>query len=283
MGKKKQKSTQTNKPVYGAEIRGAHGMLQDAYTSGAPRVQDFADQIGTLLPGYLERAKNGDPAVNAARGYITDTLEGDPAQNPYLDDMIAQTGDNTRRAIQTQLGTRGGIGGSAERDIVSRALSENEMGMRYQDYDREMSRRAQAAGMAPGIAAGNFLGLAPALQVADFAGSSPMNNALKYAAGTGGLLGQYQTVNGQQTQSGMGWGEIIGLGMQAGSMFSDERLKSDIKRVGQTNAGLPIYTYRMGDGPTQMGVMAQEVDVMQPEASGPDRDGYRTVYYGEVR
>jgi hypothetical protein len=48
---------------------------------------------------------------------------------------------------------------------------------------------------------------------------------------------------------------------------SDERVKTDINRVGTTNNGLPIYTYRYKfGGPVQMGVMAQDVEKVKPEA-----------------
>lgn len=44
------------------------------------------------------------------------------------------------------------------------------------------------------------------------------------------------------------------------SLFSDERLKTDINPVGKTNDGQQIYTYKYIDNPitTHMGVMAQE-------------------------
>jgi hypothetical protein len=61
-----------------------------------------------------------------------------------------------------------------------------------------------------------------------------------------------------------------GAAVTAGAlmMISDERLKTDKKKVGETNAGLPIYTYKMiGDPKTQMGVMAQDVQKKQPAAA----------------
>lgn len=50
------------------------------------------------------------------------------------------------------------------------------------------------------------------------------------------------------------------VGSWIASLFSDERLKTDINPVGKTNDGQPIYTYKYIDNPitTHMGVMAQE-------------------------
>lgn len=73
-------------------------------------------------------------------------------------------------------------------------------------------------------------------------------------------------------------GGLFGAGL---SLFSDERLKTDIKRVGETDDGQPIYTYRYKNGgPIQMGVMAQE----SPEkAVSKDPDsGFMMVDYGKV-
>lgn len=62
---------------------------------------------------------------------------------------------------------------------------------------------------------------------------------------------------------------ISGLGSAAGSMMmmSDERMKTDIERVGWLDNGLPVYRFRfrMG-GPVQIGVMAQDVEASIPEA-----------------
>jgi len=66
---------------------------------------------------------------------------------------------------------------------------------------------------------------------------------------------------------------------------SDVRLKEDIREVGMTNAGLPVYTYRyIGEPTVHMGVMAQDVANSQPHALGPLIDGeFMSVNYGEVR
>ena len=63
-------------------------------------------------------------------------------------------------------------------------------------------------------------------------------------------------------------------------LLSDRRLKTDIRRVGQTDEGTPIYTYRyVWGGPVQMGVMAQDV----PDAAVMTPSGFLAVRYEEVR
>lgn len=68
-----------------------------------------------------------------------------------------------------------------------------------------------------------------------------------------------------------------------GGLFSDERLKTNIKRVGtldELGVGLYSYNYVWG-GPTHVGVMAQELEKVKPEAVF-EVDGYKAVDYGRL-
>ena len=76
---------------------------------------------------------------------------------------------------------------------------------------------------------------------------------------------------------------LLGTGLTAGIKYSDRRLKTDIKRVGHTDDGLPIYTYRYrAGGPLEMGVMAQDVERVKPQAVSEDLNGLKMVDYGKV-
>src|SRR5690606_19710071 len=147
---------------------------------------------------------NDNPSVTAAQNYITDTLSGDPAQNPYLDSIISARNDDLRNQMQASLGTRGLTGGSASADIISQNPAKQDDELRYTAWANEMNRRAEAAGMAPGVAAGS---IAPARAALGTAGTLPSQLATSYAAGTGGLLSPYGTQT--QTQSG-GFGQLLG-------------------------------------------------------------------------
>ena len=68
---------------------------------------------------------------------------------------------------------------------------------------------------------------------------------------------------------------------QPSSFFqaSDRRLKHDVKKIGKTKDGLPIYSFKYnGDDRTQIGLMAQDVEKKHPEAVG-ESGGYKTVDY----
>lgn len=86
-----------------------------------------------------------------------------------------------------------------------------------------------------------------------------------------GLINQnyQQKLAAWQQSNAMGQsilGGLFGLGA-AGIMASDEKVKEDVKEVGKTKDGQPIYTYRYKGSPMmQMGLMAQDVEKRDPDA-----------------
>lgn len=70
-------------------------------------------------------------------------------------------------------------------------------------------------------------------------------------------------------------------GMAAATYFSDRRLKSNIKRIGTHRLGIGIYEYDIFGG-CQVGVMADEVEAVMPEAVIQHPSGYKMVNYGAL-
>jgi len=80
------------------------------------------------------------------------------------------------------------------------------------------------------------------------------------------------------------FGNLLGAGAQLGSaafMFSDRRLKSNIKRVGTHAIGVGVYDFTMM-GVEQRGVIAQEVQKVRPDLVRRHASGYLTVNYGAL-
>lgn len=76
-------------------------------------------------------------------------------------------------------------------------------------------------------------------------------------------------------------GGLIGQGLATFAM-SDRKMKRDITKVGTLDNGLPVYTYRLkGDSKYQMGVMAQELEKIQPE-NVLTVDGIKYVDYSGI-
>jgi hypothetical protein len=81
---------------------------------------------------------------------------------------------------------------------------------------------------------------------------------------------------------GLGGSAIMGAGNAGGfsNLFSDRRLKRNVKRIGTYN-GLPWYYFEYIWGEPSVGVMADEVVKVRPEAVGSS-GGFATVDYGRL-
>lgn len=98
-----------------------------------------------------------------------------------------------------------------------------------------------------------------------------------------GLVNQKYQSELASHQSALGGLFGLGSALVGALPFSDRRLKTDIKRVGILDNGLPVYSYRyVWGGPIHIGVMADEVKEKNPEAVTHNEDGYAMVNYGSL-
>jgi len=91
---------------------------------------------------------------------------------------------------------------------------------------------------------------------------------------------------GRLTQGSGGRGEDAGGVM---TMKSDRRVKQDLVYVGSLQSGLGLYLFDYlpeycgaGQGGRQLGVMADEVERVMPEAVCVHADGYKMVNYAKL-
>jgi hypothetical protein len=69
----------------------------------------------------------------------------------------------------------------------------------------------------------------------------------------------------------------------SGVTVSDQRRKDDIRLVGRTFDGLSVYTFRYKDkAQFHMGVLAQEAQLVCPQAVSETEDGYLAVDYARI-
>jgi hypothetical protein len=104
-------------------------------------------------------------------------------------------------------------------------------------------------------------------------------------------VGLYSAQQQAESASAGGLGSAIG---SLGSAYlmrpgSDIRIKQDIVQVGQLNNGFPLYAFQykpefrdvQGHG-FRIGVMAQDIEKVIPDAVSIHADGYKIVDYGKV-
>lgn len=265
----------------------AAGTVQDVYGANAGNLANLSGQVSSIVPTLMDQYKAGDAGVDAAGGYVTDVLGGKYANgNPQLEAMINSTlGDVTGR-VNANYGSRGSFGGTAHTTALGKALSEAEIGLRYDNYSDEMNRMAGAAGLAPSIAQGQYTGVPEILQSSGVAAELPYTgiNAL-----SGNLASLF--AGGTQKNKGPGLGsQLISAGAQAAGAYagaqSDPRLKTKIEKVAEYEDGLGIYDWNWKSDPNGervRGVLSTEVKKLRPWAFIANfRDGYDGVNYGAL-
>lgn len=105
-----------------------------------------------------------------------------------------------------------------------------------------------------GVQGTNVAGIYQAANQANMA----QNNATM-----GGLFG----LGGSLLAAPMTGGGSVGGALMSGLFASDRRVKKDIRRIGVIANGLPVYSFRyIWGGGEQIGLMAQDVELVHPEA-----------------
>ena len=120
-------------------------------------------------------------------------------------------------------------------------------------------------------------------------GQTAYQQGMMTAAGT--QYGGVQAANQANAQLLAGIIQGAGNAASGGAKSSDIRMKENIKQVGVLPSGLNIYSFEYkpehkdkdtaGHG-TFIGVMAQEVEQIIPEAVSFDKDGFRQVDYSLI-
>ena len=88
--------------------------------------------------------------------------------------------------------------------------------------------------------------------------------------------------NAKQAGSNAFTGGLFSLGAAGLGKFSDRRLKNNIKRIGTYANGLAKYAFDYIWGESSIGVMADEVEKIIPEAIMTHSSGYKMVNYALI-
>lgn len=104
---------------------------------------------------------------------------------------------------------------------------------------------------------------------------------------TAGIINNSYNQQNQQYQTQMNnWNSTAGGLFKLGGSaitLSDRRLKKDIKKVGKTNDGQSLYSYKYkGTDEHRIGLMAQDVEKKKPDAVVTMPSGYKGVDYSKA-
>lgn len=158
---------------------------------------------------------------------------------------------------------------------VNQSFADAQNRLRQQAIAEQMQRRGMSLNEMNALLSGQQVSM-PQMPSFQAAGRAETPNIL--GATQMGYDAQLGAYNAQQA----GLNNLLGAGAQLGSaafMFSDRRLKSNIKRVGTHAIGVGIYEYTMMGMP-QRGVIAQEVQAVRPDLVKRHANGFLMVNYG---
>jgi GH24 family phage-related lysozyme (muramidase) len=283
--------------------------MNEVQQQGVAQTQKYSE---AAQPYYAKAAGLTEQAVDATKPLTAAQIQ--QYQNPYVQSVV----DPTLKALQQQQAID--RQGQAAQAIRSGAFGGERAGLQRAVLGGQQEL-AQAQAISPLYAQAYQQALATAQQqqqqrTAGLMGAGQQIAGIGTGAQQAGLQGAQATIGagtlGQQTQQALdtakyqqflqergypfqvaqflaniaeGTGALSGsttTTTQPTSFFSDERLKHDIKKVGKTNDGLPIYSFKYnGDDRTQIGLMAQDVEKKRPEAVGLS-GGYKTVDYAKA-
>ena len=227
---------------------------------------------------------------------------GQSYQDAYMQRLAPQIAQN-REMTTASLANQGIVPGTAAYDNAMRqqAMKENDLllGATTQGFGVGQQANQQAFGQE--LTKYNIpLNTLSALRSGAQVQNPTFVNAPQQATTSGadvlgatqmGYNAQMGNFNAQQAaQQGFNSG-LMGLGgtLGAAAIMSDIRTKENIKAIGWLPNGLPVYEYEYkpewkaeaGHG-RFIGVMAQEVELVQPEAVITRPDGFKMVNYGAL-
>lgn len=111
-------------------------------------------------------------------------------------------------------------------------------------------------------------------------GASPAPAPI-YQSTVDGYNAQMANYQAQQAQSNSLLGGLGSLGAAAITKFSDRRLKRNVQQIGRAANGLMLYAFDYIWNEPSIGHMAEEVELVYPDAVGW-LGGYQTVDYGRL-
>lgn len=214
---------------------------------------------------YNQLMGQANLANQAAGQQFNQDLQGRQFQNQALGQASAL--DLARMQAQNQA--------QAQQFALNQQFADARNRLRQQAIAEQMQRRGMSLNEMNALLSGQQVNMPNMPSFAAAQRSETPNILGATQMGYDAALGAY---NAQQA----GFGNLLNAGAQLGSaafMFSDRRLKSNLKRVGTHSIGVGIYDYTMMGMP-QRGVIAQEVERVRPDLVKRHANGYLMVNYG---
>lgn len=277
------------------------GSVDDGWTATqtlAPAQQQLLDQQNKTSLGLAGLADEG-------LGYVRNALHNNITMASLPKSMVnpGQTGqdalmarfqpmmDQSREALRTQLANQGIMQGSEADSNAWRTQNQSENDLRMQAALNGINVGQNAQNQQFGLLSAlqnQPLNMLNAVRTGSQVTNPSFANVPQQATTSGAdylgaAQGQNQynlgLYNSQTASNNSSKQAIASIAAAAAMAMSDVRLKSNIKRIGTHSRGFGIYEYDIF-GRHEIGVLAQEVEKVLPEAVGTHPSGFKMVNYG---
>lgn len=231
-------------------------LANQGFTVGSDAYKRAQDELGQRQAA--ERFQALDQSGNEAQRLFG--MQMDTAKTGYNQNLGAAQFAN--QAIGQQQG-------------LSQSAADAQNKLRQQAIAEQMQRRGMSLNEMNALLSGQQVSM-PNMPNFNASGQAQAPDLL------GALRSQYDAQLGAANAQNAGMNSLLGSAAQLGSaafMFSDRRLKSNIKRVGEHSIGVGIYDFTMMGMP-QRGVIAQEVQAVRPDLVKKHASGFLMVNYG---
>jgi hypothetical protein len=255
----------------------AAGMQAQASQAGIEEQRRQFDALRELLKPYVEA---GTPALAQQQALLG--MGGPEAERAAIERIQGGVGfqESVRQGEEALLQRASATGGLRGGNIQA-ALAQFRPAMLREAIDQQYSRLGGMTSLGQQSAAGvGTAGMETGSAIARL-------QAERGAALAGGELGQAKAFSGILNLPAQVLGMQYGAGGKMGqpglsNVFSDRRLKKNIKQIGTRPDGLNVYEFDyIWGGGRQVGLMAQEVQSVYPSAVS-DSGGYLMVDYSKV-
>lgn len=230
---------------------------------GTVQTQATNNPWSGVQPYLMDLFQRGQSAVNTqspltaqASGTVGGMLRPEflnPANNPAFSSAVSDALGQARSAFAGQYGGPAGqnLGNSGYQESLARGLGSVAANAYADQYNKNLSAQLGAISAAPSLDAA----------------SSPFANLERYKSLLSAGLPFSQSTN-QQPYYQNNTAQTLGVAATvAPFLLSDVRAKENIERIGTHDTGIGIYKYQYkGDATPQIGVLAQEVEQVKPEA-----------------
>ena len=265
---------------------------------GYTATQTLTPEMQSLLDSNTRMAQGSSDTGNAllqnAQGAMSQPLDLSYGANAQRIAALQQKTldpqwDRNQNTFDQTMANRGIVPGSAAYDNAQRDYGTNKSdaynSMFLKSYDTANNAATQQYNSPFNALASLRSGSQVAQPVQSMGFTTTPQESIQAPNYMGAVQSQYQQQMGQDNAA---MGGLFGLGgtlLKAGlplMMASDRRLKTDISRVGTLDNGLPVYAYRYkSGGPMQIGLMAQDVEKVNPDAVG-EIAGFKAVDYARA-